>query len=212
MTLQTIHEHTFDIEPLQKPGASFLDVGCLDFHHAKAFLGYGCRVCSVDPSPLITEVPEHPSHKYVRKAVVSRANAQRGTAYYAMPDDIYGAYVITGSNPVATPPKRLYGVELTDIVALTAWTGWGNWTAVKLDCEGAEYEILLDWPGPIADQLSVEFHDHTASRNMDQTYQQILAHLGQWYKPVLFNRTGKGWREKELGKNYWDTLFVLKQT
>lgn len=209
--IKSLHEHSFVIEPLQRPGATVLDIGCLNFKLAETLLGYGCRVCCVDPSPEIGEVPSHPSLKFVPKAVVSRANAAKHKCvHFNIPDDIYGAYAVTGSNPVKTPPNKVYGVQTIDITALTAQSGWGRWTAVKMDCEGSEYEILLDWPGPISDQISVEFHDHLVQTSLKATYDAILAHIGQWYKPLIFKRSGKHFDGHEMGGNYWDSLFVLK--
>ena len=57
--------------------------------------------------------------------------------------------------------------------------GASHWDVVKLDCEGAEYDVLLDWPGPIAEQITVEFHEHTgANVKGPDVYREILEQVG----------------------------------
>ena len=87
------------------------------------------------------------------------------------------------------------------------------WDIVKLDCEGAEYEILLDWPGVISRQITVEFHEHTgANSGGEATYKKIIEHLSQWYD-VIQHVKGPMYQNGRLmckAINYWDSLFVLK--
>jgi hypothetical protein len=88
--------------------------------------------------------------------------------------------------------------------------GVSFWEVVKLDCEGAEYEILRNWPGPIARQITIEFHDFLGGAPpgvASAGHAEILAHLGQWYDVAQHEWTtqhGAGW-------NYWDSLFVLRE-
>jgi len=209
MNLQAIAEHTFNVDQLT-PGSKVLDVGCRDFKLAIALLDIGCCVCGVDPDPNITTVPDVPGFIFSRKALVSRPVARDKVGILRVPDDPYGAYIEHGSNPVKTlapgSTESAYEVELIDIVTLSEVLHVDHWTAVKLDCEGSEYEILLDWPGPISDQISVEFHDHLHGKDMNQTYDLIRWHLEKWYDVHQWKRTGK----KAATKNYWDVLFTLK--
>jgi hypothetical protein len=92
-----------------------------------------------------------------------------------------------------------------DIVQLSARFQVKQWALVKLNCEGAEYDILKTWPGPIASQIVVSFHEHIGAHvghNMDE----IIAHLGQWYRTVQHVRDQRycaGW-------NFWDSVFTLR--
>jgi FkbM family methyltransferase len=205
MKLQVICEHTFDVDALP-PGAVVLDVGCRDFMLTQAFLDRGCRVVAMDPDPNIKGLLCHPQFTMVRKALVSYPVARQHSAILHVPDDPYGAYIQHDSNPVRTIVTNAnYEVELIDILSLSNELEIPYWTAVKLDCEGSEYEILLDWPGPIAGQISVEFHDHLHGKDMTETYQQIHRHLGQWYAVHQWKRSGR----KPASRNYWDVLFTL---
>ncbi len=78
---------------------------------------------------------------------------------------------------------------------------------VKLDVEGAEYEVLASWPGPIARQISIEFHDHCRPR-AQSVYDAVIEHLSQWYDVVRHERDERYC----AGPNYWDTLLALRQT
>jgi len=221
MNLQRIEEHTFDLDLLKNPMIPWvLDVGCRGFGMAKQLVSMGCNVVAMDPDPDIEDLGnnfsvETPKLIFLRQALVSREEAFHGSGVLMRPHDVAGSYVYSScstSNPTTTPTARPpVDVELVDIVDLThRWLNINTrWSAVKLDCEDSEYGILLDWPGPIADQISVEFHEHLANFrfNLSEYYPKMLKHLGQWYASVKFDRT----HQHGLGENYWDTLFVLKE-
>jgi hypothetical protein len=84
---------------------------------------------------------------------------------------------------------------------------------VKLDCEGEEFSILENWPGPIATQISVEFHDFTGPRRalVDEGYYEnkLWPHLCQWYKVVKHDWVDLRGEPAYCG--HWDSLLVLKQ-
>jgi hypothetical protein len=80
---------------------------------------------------------------------------------------------------------------------------------VKMDCEGAEYDILLNWPGPIARQITVEFHDFLGLRPFPDYHDALVRHLGQWYKIIKHEEFPHPLAQGHP-INYWDSLFVLR--
>lgn len=85
------------------------------------------------------------------------------------------------------------------------------WEVVKLDCEGAEYEILEEWPGPVARQITVEFHDRLGRNpeaEPERYYARLMERIGHWYDVILHRQTRPPWGGLPT---YWDSLFVLKQ-
>jgi len=77
---------------------------------------------------------------------------------------------------------------------------------VKFDCEASEFSILENWPGPIATQISVEFHDYTHRTLWNEEYfAKLIGRLeGFGYVTVQHEDHWVGG-----GQGHWDSLFVL---
>lgn len=198
----TIGEHTIFPPPR---GSYVLDIGCRFFTFAKAVREYECDVVAVEPDKSVSQPKD--SHIYlISTAVVSRANA--GTNQ-VMVQWSYGEgdhlATIPGDKPKNHRRQRTSCHSILDICDMVEVY---KWEVIKMDCEGAEYQILLDWPGPITNQITVEFHEHTGANTQgDKIYEKILNHINQWYEPIKFE---KGFIGKCRTPNYWDALFVLK--
>jgi FkbM family methyltransferase len=205
--LERIEEHSFVAE-LLRPGARVLDVGCRGFGMAEELIRRRCVVYAMDPDPDIADpTASMPGLSFIRKALVARKYS--GSRTYYMYDNGVGNFIQFDGSRSLRPPRgaRSVQVECVDIGSLSAALGVEQWDAVKLDCEGGEYDILLDWPGPIAKQLCVEFHEHTGINHEGlRYYDGMLRHLGQWYD-VAKHALG---RQHGLGNNYWDSVFVLR--
>ncbi len=197
--IEKIDTHSIDIALLSKGWV--LDVGARGFGFARRCAELGCLVLSLDPDKDIVN-PFLPNVIYQRKALVG---VERDKALYCAWSTGEGNCLSRdGSVPSYATS---YDVECGTISQVMKRGEIKHFSAVKLDCEGSEFEILLNWPGPIANQISVEFHDFTGANPRGEAYYtEMLAHLGQWYKIAQHEKI-----KHECGiTGYWDSLFVLK--
>lgn len=202
MILQNVDEHTLDVEALGA-GSKILDVGCRGFGLAKHLASIGCEVWSLDPDPDIVD-PAVPGVTFLRQAMISIAD-ERGEVQFVKTQDRSGSFVLEGST---WHGPEVMGVQAVTIEMLMKNYNIGQWDAVKLDCEGSEYSILANWPGPIAKQISFEMHEHTGAARGEATIQAIINHLKSWYEPIKHERT---LMHGLPTLNYWDSLFVLRK-
>lgn len=200
MNLTVIDNHSVALELLTR--GPVLDAGCRGFRFMSYFAGLGHPVVGLDPSPDI-QIPadlmdrEMWGHFYAY-ALVAPGHPPR--AMLRMTDDAEARYV-TPAGKEGDP--WIQCITLSD---LTRDLKLAMWDLVKLNVEGAEYDILAAWPGPVARQIVVSFHEHTDRRRGDAAIERIIEHLGKWYKPIR--------HEKDVrycaGANFWDSVFCLK--
>lgn len=193
--MERIADHTFQPELLR--GLPVLDAGCRYFKFSEYFARRGHRVIALDAA---------------RDVVCNSA----GVEYFNLALD-----ASSGSRPFSTwygpesntltiqPDARTVQVSTRSVSDLMTELAIKHWDVVKLDIEGGEYEILLNWPGPVATQITVEFHEH---RNFNlrgkDYYSELLTYLGKWYRPLQHEAVPCA--PSKIGLNYWDSLFVLK--
>ena len=181
--LVTIAEHTFD-EWLLPKQANILDIGCRGFLFTKAMRERGHKVWPVD----IDELKE-------------------GQAYYQLAISDFNGYcgVVHTKDPQATHIRK--GGDAIMSYRLSTFSekvGVPFWDLIKIDVEGAEFDIIMDMETAPAMQLSIEFHLHTGVYNdfhMKQM-EQKLAFIG--YHAMSHEKTS----QHGAGFNYWDSLFV----
>ena len=203
--MNTIQIGEHSLAWLPPAGADILDVGCRVFAFANRMAELGCNIYAIEPDTLVKE-PKKKNIHLIRTALVSSANAGK-TVNLVKWSYGEGNYL---EKPYRHKPKShtLQKTGCSSILQINDMTGVKMWDIVKMDCEGSEYEILLDWPGPIAKQITVEFHDFNGSNPGGQkTYDKMFKHLGQWYEVVRHKWEA---RPGQKIQNYWDSLFVLK--
>lgn len=198
--LQSIDGHTFDAERLPDR-AAVLDVGCRGFGFTKYIrkLRPQALIYALDPGPDIKD-PGGLCY-FARLALVGD---NRTTSKYADYSTGEGNFLKANSEPYYD--ARIIDVDCINITELMRFTR-PHWDLVKLDCEGSEFQILEMWPGPIADQISVEFHDFDRREQYgDAYYESLFARLaGFGYRVVqheLSDISGRG------AVGHWDTLLV----
>ena len=209
MKLETVDNHSF-FPDLLTPGGAVLDVGARGFVFAKEMARRGHRVIAMEPDPsgmpYVVEVPREGSIDIAALALVG--SGQPARQRLSRWDNGEANRLITPATPASSHPSAdVIEVLCADVEFVTRLYGSPTWDLVKMNCEGAEFDVLRTWPGPIARQLSVSFHDHTgANPGGEATYQEILAHLGKWYEVIRHV-----WEERYCaGGSYWDSVITLR--
>lgn len=187
--LEVVAEHTIQKGILT---GYVLDVGCRNFTFAKEMANRRHTVIALDPDPTVDD-PRRARIVYERVALRDRM----GKAKFEMAQD-----------PQA---RRLSDKGTVDVDCVTIQDVMKrHWISlfriVKLDCEGAEMGILESWPGPVSEQITVEFHDHVEPQPQER-YDRIFEHLAKWYDCI---QNEKSLRHCIGTENRWDSLWVLR--
>jgi FkbM family methyltransferase len=202
--VETVYDHTYRVD-LMKRNDAVLDVGAWKFDFSCAMSQRGYIVTAMDPLPN-AEPPQ--GIRFIKKALVGPE--QVGAHHLAAFDNGAADYLLFPG--VARPSiGEVEMVDCIDIKEVMEQTGVKKWGLVKLNCEGAEWDILANWPGPIAKQINVSFHEHTPlhPEDLEGAYQHILAHLQELgYVPFIHQRSR---RHGFFEKFFWDSLFILKE-
>lgn len=208
--IQTLIDHTVDVDKL--PDAPIvLDVGCRGFAWDLELLKLrpNAQITALDPDPDVAAPDlEAGFIRFLRMAVTYR---DQECVNWQGPGE--GSYVCGGRDDRGygwseMSPGSSVVVPNTTIRRLMELIGVEHWDVVKLDCEGSEFGILENWPGPIATQISVEFHDFVDRRRWDELYfQRLFAGPLRDYQVVQHALTPIGPADS-LG--HWDSLLVLR--
>lgn len=201
-------EHTIDVD-LLPDDPLVLDVGCRGFQFDYEILELRpkAKIIALDPDPEMVD-PKHPRITFIRAAMTHK-NSQK-VSWQGPGGD--GSYIICtdqddpGYRWGAYQPDidKVHEVRNTSIADISL----SGFDVVKLDCEGSEFGILEAWPGPIATQISVEFHDFIdRNRWNDAYFEKLFAGPLKDYEVKLFGLTPMG---PAPSYGHWDTLLVLK--
>lgn len=197
--IQRVVDHSLDVSLLNR--GYVLDGGARGFEFSRAIVKLGCKVIALDPGADITP-PADSAITFHREALVARSNGMEifcdglGNFSHGSHLNRVFSYIESCGNQLVVPT--------TDLVKLSRQYNIQQWDLIKLDIEGAEYEILESLDRPVAAQLSVEFHTIGSGRKYPD-FTPLLNHLKQWYDVVVFGETLlNGY------PGYWDSLFIMK--
>ncbi len=200
MNLVVCSEHSVAVDLLTEGGFA-LDVGARHFSFSNDMLARGIKPIAMEPDPTCND--EVPVGCRLLKRGLGPASWRGQRLFETGVDGGTGCHIVNPAFP--TRGDAQVGVEFVTLEDVMELTGIKEWEVVKLDCEGAEYMILPDWPGPVAKQITVEFHEHTMPNV--PSYIKTLERISQWYTTVKLDRT----RQHGLPNgNYWDALFIRK--
>lgn len=198
-----ISEHT--ISWLPQFGSTVLDVGCRHYDFASFMAKIGCEVFAIEPD-ILAPLPQNEKIHVLRTALVPESQA--GTTQELI---WFGNGTANHLKSICGDVPRDHNLQVTSSYSMSQICKHFNidtWDVVKLDCEGSEYGVLLEWPGPVAKQITVEFHEHTGANVFGASiYNKIFDHLSQWYDVVQHELSI---RHCLSTPNYWDTLLVLR--
>lgn len=180
--MKDIHEHYVE-ESLLPGKANILDLGCRGFQFTNYFRDLGHKVHAVD-----IDVLEGDYHM----VAISYFNGKAGISK-------------NSNDPQATKMKLGNEIDCYTLKAFSQKVGVRFWDLIKIDIEGAEYEVIMSLTEPPAKQLSIEFHLHTGIYT-DVQMREMEAKLSQWYNFASHEKTA----QHGAGFNYWNSLFILK--
>ncbi len=202
-------EHTIDLDLLPAI-PTVLDVGCRGFAFDYDILKFRpqAKIVAMEPDPEVKR-PEDLPAMFINAALTHLPEPE---LRWQGGGDGAGSYIVTGPGfpgydwPVidTVQAKMVRNYRMADVMTLAAVK---HWDLIKLDCEGSEFGLLENWEGPIATQLSIEFHNY-ANRNRwnAQYFAKLMSGPLKDYRPVLFEETELG---PSAAKGFWDSLFVL---
>jgi len=207
MNPQALASHTVDLDLLPE-SPTVLDVGCRWFDFSQAILKERpqAKIIALDPANDVHMLKSRPFMRactFVRAALVGTGHARQQFAHFSTGE---GDFLTTQTYfPGWDKQPEFYEVECMSIGELMLQHSIKHWDLVKLDCEGSEFDILERWPGPIATQVSCEFHDWDKPVYRSETYYDGLWKKLPWYRIVQHEFTRQG-----NGIGHWDTLIVLR--
>ncbi len=202
-------EHTIDLDLLPAV-PTVLDVGCRGFAFDYDILKFRpqAKIFALEPDPAVLK-PDDLNVTFLNSAMT---HIQTPNIKWQGGGDGEGSYIVTGPGhpgydwPIIDPAQAR-DVENVTLQILMIGFGIQKFDLVKLDCEGSEFGILENWPGPIATQISVEFHDYANRNRWNMAYfLKLFAGPLKDYRVVQFEDTPIG-PTKALG--HWDSLLVL---
>lgn len=207
MNLVTLASHTIDLDLLPEAPV-VLDVGCrwFDFAAEVFKLRPAAKVFAVDPAEDVISQHswfEGEAIKFLSLAIVGTGNAIQRLAHFSTGE---GDFLTTERHfPGWDIQPTIYEVECMTIGELMLAENVKHFDLVKLDCEGSEFGILENWPGPVATQISVEFHDWDKPKYRSETYYDSLFRALPSYRPVKHELSKQG-----TGVGHWDSLLVRR--
>lgn len=201
----TLSEHTVD-ETRLSPHGAVLDLGCVYFGFSTEIRKYCDTVICVDPSPAVIAVPD--GLIFESKAVVPHTAQPSSIALTVYPDSFRNSVM----DPLSIDVPRVHRPTVS-IPDLMKKYHIRQFDLIKMDIEGAEYDILssIDWRW--AKQYSIEFHDFLGMNPYGDNYQlyydALFASMQPYCEVLQHERTAISSPHGDV-YNYWDSVFGLK--
>lgn len=194
MKIEIIDGHSVATDLLR--GDAVLDAGARGFRFSKWFADRGHKVLAFDPAPDL-ENPRIKNVNFYRMGVVGAG--EPGSWRFVECEDKEASYLDRGDGEKF--------VATSDLKGIMAFCRVDRFDVIKLNVEGAEYSIFETWPGPVARQVVVSFHEHTGRGRGREGCDLLVDRMRQWYDVPVHQ-----WERRYCcSDNYWDTLFVLRE-
>lgn len=192
----TVDGHTF-IPGLLSYGGWAIDAGARGFAFSNSLNDLGCKTFAVD----IEHFDVIPERTIFRQAALTNQTGE--TECYLFGNGT--ANFIKGINgePGDTEDRPVQKITVPCITLQDIYKEIGtDIDLLKLDIEGAEYEILENLE-PIPKQITVEFHEHCHTEKHRQYIDKVLEHLCKHYHMNLYIREWPRYL-------FMDCLFIRK--
>ena len=196
MNLQALARHTIDVDRLPE-APIVLDAGCRGFDFSLEMLSIKkcARIWAMDPDPRVEVEAINPGVYYTKWALVGDERLYTAYASFSTGE---ANFLTEGQEVIYADILRVPCVNIDKMMLLAEVK---HWDVVKLDIEGSEFAVLENWPGPIANQISVEFHDWTGGRDCTKAIERLQS-LGYRIAQHELSKQGEGW-------GHWDSLLML---
>lgn len=194
--LEVIDNHSVAVDLLTK--GPVLDAGARGFVFSNWFAKRGHEVFAIDPSPDVENLfPKEWNPIRLIKAALVGPGYPKMMSLQLGPDP--NAWYVKYDGSFESVP--IDTVQLSEIGPRGC-----QWDVIKLNIEGSEYDILDNWPGPIARQIVFSFHEHTDRKRGREECDRIIDKLRQWY-----DISNQVWEPRYCTyANYWDILAIEK--
>ncbi|WP_394729439.1 FkbM family methyltransferase [Altererythrobacter sp. GH1-8] len=156
--LKLVRGHSF-LASLITPGGIVIDAGAHRCEFANRLSSeYGVTVISIEPNADLSSDRLEQDVTLLRAALAGKD----GEVEFAIDANPEASSIV--SRPSSNPARTQF-VTARSLSSLVAQFGVDEIDLLKLDIEGAEYEVLMQEPGEVLScckQISVEFHPHDA--------------------------------------------------
>jgi len=202
MKIERLAEHSVDVDLLPEAPV-VLDAGCRGFDFSNAVLKVrpNARVIAMDPAPG-AHGSSDPRITFLNEALVGLHQSPK-MEFVALP------------NPAACYMREVDPATFEGISVDTRTLPWicstfqvNKFDLIKLDVEGSEFAILDTWPGPIATQISIEFHDYVDNNKYNDAYFDRLFLMSLPHYEVVQHELSE---VSNARRGHWDSLFRLRQ-
>ncbi len=183
------------------PGYRIVDVGAYIGDTPLFFAAHGAeKVIAAEPTPdnyaLAQEnIVSSPYADRIELLPVAVAATDGEMAFYVDPKNPQSnALLPTSENLACSTYTERVRVPVWSFAKLVAYSGWDTIDLVKLDCEGAEFPILLETPAEVLQKVKkwvIEYH--ADPEPLEKRLQDLGYHVQRVRDSVL---TGLIWAEK----------------
>jgi FkbM family methyltransferase len=175
-----------------------LDAGSRGYVFSRELAKRGCKVLALDPAEDVPVLNERGIYT-ARVGLVGIGQPKRWIMEYGSDPNAYRL-----DRPADN--QNSGGVATMTITECMSEYDIRHFDLVKLNIEGAEYDVLDTLPGPIATQIVFSFHEHTDKARGRAECDRIIDKLKQWYE--IRNQV---W-EKRYGcrESYWDVVAIKR--
>jgi FkbM family methyltransferase len=195
--VELVCEHSVDIS-LIKRYSRVLDLGCRNFGFANEMLKYVDEVYCVDADNSVKT--DDPRIHLINVAVGNENKIQEFVKF----GNGTGNYLENGEPRPAEYKSEL--VQVWTLEKISHYFGVYDWSLIKVDIEGEEYDLLMNLFRPMAIQITFELHQHTPKKRTAEEIHKLFNHLSKWYEFKVVDESHK----HGCPKNYWDILIVKK--